>query len=108
VGTQSLLAEILLSGFFAIACFQARAESPGVQGLALGKSFALTGRLEHLRRSRWPWSCMVLLLVLIRVQIGTPLVAELTRREEVDRVFNERSSRGSVIQSLADTDGGRR
>jgi len=78
VGTQALLAEILLSGFFAIACFKARAESPGTHGLATGKLFALTGRLERLRRSRWPWFCMVLLLVLMRVQIGTPLVAELT------------------------------
>jgi uncharacterized membrane protein YhaH (DUF805 family) len=38
----------------------------------------LTDRLERLRRSRWQWFSMVLLLVLIRVQRGTPVVAELT------------------------------
>ena len=78
VNTQALLAEILLSGFFAIACFQARAESPSLHGLAPGRLFALTGRLERLRRSRWQWFCMVLVLALMRVQIGSPLVAELT------------------------------
>ena len=78
MSTQALLAESLLSGFFAIACFQARAESPSIQGLVPGRLFALTGRLERLRRSRWQWFCMVLLLILMRVQMGSPLVAELT------------------------------
>jgi hypothetical protein len=78
VGTQALLAEILLSGFFAVACLKARAESSSIQGLAPGRLFALTGRLERLRRSRWQWFCMVLLLMLMRKQLGAPLVAELT------------------------------
>ena len=78
MGTHALLAEILLSGFFAIACFQARAEAPSLHGLAPGWFFALTGRLERLRRSRWQWFCMVLLLALMRIQIGVPIVAELT------------------------------
>jgi len=78
VSTQALLAEILLSGFFAVACFQARAESPSLHGLAPGRLFALTGRLERLRRSRWQWFCVVLLLMLMRKQLGAPLVAELT------------------------------
>jgi hypothetical protein len=34
--------------------------------------------LERLRRSRWQWFSMVLLLVMLRLQRGTPMVAELT------------------------------
>lgn len=75
---QALLVEILLSAFFAVACFRARAESPSVHGLAPQKLFVLTDRLERLRRSRWQWFSMVLLLVLVRLQMGVPMVAELT------------------------------
>ncbi len=78
MGSKALFAEILLSGFFAIACLKARAESPSMAGLAPRRLLALTGRLERLHRSRWQWFCMVLMLVLMRIQIGTPLVAELT------------------------------
>jgi hypothetical protein len=78
VSTQALLAEILLSGFFAVACLRARAESPGMQGFTPSRLFALMGRLERLRRSRWQWFCMVLLLILLRMQAGAPLMAELT------------------------------
>lgn len=78
MGAKALLAEILLSGFFAIACLRARAESPSIAGLVPRRLFALTGRLERLRRSRWQWFCMVLVLVSMRMQIGAPLVAELT------------------------------
>jgi len=78
VSTQALLVEILLSGFFAVACLRARAESPSMHGLAPARLFVLTGRLERLRRSRWQWFSMVLLLALVRLQMGVPLVAELT------------------------------
>jgi hypothetical protein len=70
--------ELLIAGFFAVACFRARAESPGLRGLAPGRLFVLTGRFERLRQSRWQWVCMVLLLILVRMQMGAPLVAELT------------------------------
>lgn len=75
---MALLAEILLSGFFAVACLRARAESPSPRGLAPGRLFVLSGRLERLRQSRWQWICMVMLLMLMRKQVGAPLVAELT------------------------------
>ena len=75
---QAVLTEILLSGFFAIACFRARAEAPSVNGLAPQRLFVLTDRLERLKRSRWQWFAMVLLLFVMRKQIGAPLVAELT------------------------------
>lgn len=76
--SQALLAECLLSGFFAIACLRARAGSADLHSLTPRSLFALTGRLDRLRRSRWQWFCMVLLLVLMRLQAGVPLVAEVT------------------------------
>jgi hypothetical protein len=78
MGLQALLVELLLSGFFAVACFKARAESPDLKGLAPQKLFTLTDRLERLRRSRWQWCAMVMLLIVVRLQQGTPLMAELT------------------------------
>jgi len=78
LNTEALLTEILLSGFFAIACFRARAEAPTTNGLAPRRLFALTDRLERLSRSRWQWFAMVLLLFVMRRQMGTPMVAELT------------------------------
>lgn len=76
--TQALLVELLLSGFFAVACFRARAGSPSFRDLVPTRLFALTDRLERLRRSRWQWFAMVLLLFVIRRQMGTPVVAEVT------------------------------
>jgi hypothetical protein len=78
VGTQALLVEFLLSAFFAIACFRARAESLNIQGLAPQRMGVLTDRIERLRRSRWQWVSMVVLLILVRMQRGTPMIAELT------------------------------
>jgi len=40
--------------------------------------FVLTDRLERLRRSRWQWCAMVALLVLVRMERGVPMIAELT------------------------------
>lgn len=78
MNTQALLTEILLSGFFATACFRARAESPATSGLAPQRLFMLTDRVDRLRRSRWQWFAMALLLVLVRLQMQTPIVAEIT------------------------------
>lgn len=78
MGTPALYVEILLSAFFAIACFRARAESSGFQGMAPSRLFVLTDRLERLRRTRWQWCAIVLLLVVVRLQMGTPMVAEVT------------------------------
>ena len=75
---QAMLVEFLLSAFFAVACFRARAESPTVHGLAPQRLFVLTDRVERLRRTRWQWFSMVLLLVLVRMQLGAPMVAEIT------------------------------
>ena len=78
MSTEALLVELLISGFFAVACFRARSEPPTVKGLAPQRLFALTNRLDRLRRSRWQWCSMVILIVFMRMQIGAPLVAEFT------------------------------
>ncbi len=78
LGTQALLVELLLSGFFAVACFRARATSLENIRIAPSTLFALTDRLERLRRSRWQWFSMGLILILVRLQRGAPMVAELT------------------------------
>ena len=78
MGTQALLVEALLSAFFAIACFRSRSEFSNIRGLAPLKLFTLKNRIDRLRSSRWQWCAMVMLLILLRTQSGTPMVAELT------------------------------
>ncbi len=78
MNNQALLLALLISGFFAVACFRARAESFSIKGMAPRALFGLTDRLERLRRTRWQWCSIVVLLVVVRTQRGTPLVAELT------------------------------
>jgi hypothetical protein len=80
---QAFFIELLLSGFFAVACFKARDHASTENAsmnhrIAPRALFTLTDRLERLRRSRWQWCSMVLILVLVRLQQGTPLMAELT------------------------------
>ncbi len=78
LNTKSLLTELLLSGFFAVAIL--RAQGIGFQDLRFAPRslFSLPDRVERLRRSRWQWFSMVLLLVLLRLEQGVPIVAELT------------------------------
>jgi hypothetical protein len=94
-----MLVEVLLSSFFALACFRAREESPGAQGFAPQRLFILTNRLERLRRSRWQWFAMVLLLVLVRMQAGTPLIAEFTALAQF-AVFLALPSRKPMAEAL--------
>jgi hypothetical protein len=74
--TESMLLELLLSGFFAVACFKARPSD--AHGIQLRDLLFLSDRLERLRRTRWQWCSMVLVLVFSRIQMQTPIVAELT------------------------------
>ena len=78
MSTQAILAELLLSGFFAIACFRARPESISGSNFAPQRLFMLTDRVERMRRTKWQWFAMVLLLVVIRMQMQAPIVVELT------------------------------
>ena len=73
---EAMLLEFLLSGFFAVACFKAR---PGdAHELHLKDLLHLSDRLERLRRTRWQWCAMVLVLVFSRMQMQTPIVDVLT------------------------------
>lgn len=76
--SNSLLLELLISGFFAIACFRTRAVTAGISAMNPLDMLRLTNRLERLRKTRWQWCAMVLVLLLVRVQSGLPLVVELT------------------------------
>lgn len=73
---EALLIEVLLSGFFAIACFKARASD--ARELRPKDLFFLSDRLDRLSRTRWQWCAMVMVLVLARMQMQTPIVAEIT------------------------------
>jgi hypothetical protein len=74
---ETLLFELLISGFFAVACIRACVPaSPGGK-LALGDVFRFPGRLERLQRTRWQWSSMVAVLLILRLQAGLPLILEL-------------------------------
>jgi hypothetical protein len=78
MGTQGFLLELLLTGFFAIACMRARSAPIGESPLRLSNLFSFRGRIDRLRRSRWQWCAVVLLLIIARVQWGLPMFVELT------------------------------
>lgn len=75
---KALFLELLLSGFFAIACFKARAAEPGEVAMRPRDFLRLTDRVERMSRSRWQWFAMAGILVLVRLQTGVPMVVELT------------------------------
>ena len=74
---RTVLLELLLSGFFAVACFRASAPAQDDR-VELAKLFRLRTRVERLRRSRWQWFSMVALTLILRLQQELPLILELT------------------------------
>lgn len=75
---KALFLELLISGFFAVACLKARAVEPGEIALRPRDMLRLTDRVERMSRSRWQWFAMAGILVLVRLQTGVPMVVELT------------------------------
>lgn len=75
---KALLLELLVSGFFAIACFRARGGEVGTIAVKPRDFLRLTDRLDRLSRTRWQWLSMVLIVIFVRLQSGVPLVVELT------------------------------
>ena len=73
---KTILIELLLAGFFAVACLKAR--EPAARGLrvTLGDLFRMPSRLERLRRSRWQWFAMVGFMLVLRLQEQLPLTIE--------------------------------
>lgn len=78
MNTNALLLELLLSGFFAIACFKARGGAVGQVAARPRDFLRLKDRLERLSLTRWQWFAMVLVVVFVRLQSGMPLMVELT------------------------------
>ena len=78
MNSKALLLELLVSGFFAVACLKARAGSFSSGVISPRDFLRLTDRVDRLSRTRWQWFAMVLLLVVVRVQTGVPLLVELT------------------------------
>ncbi len=77
MNAQGVLFELLMAGFFAVACFRARAELPVPTATHPWQWLFLTSRYERMRRSRWQWASMLLLLLVVRREAGLPLLAEL-------------------------------
>src|SRR5258708_20569516 len=81
MNVRTVLLELLLSGFFAVACL--RACLPAAAGARNGfGGFAMAllgmpGRIERLRRSRWQWFAMVSLMIVLRLQPQLPPGLEL-------------------------------
>jgi hypothetical protein len=78
MNSKALLLELLVSGFFAVACLKARAGDFSKVVLSPRDFLRLTDRVNRLSRTRWQWFAMVLLLIVVRVQTGVPLLVELT------------------------------
>jgi len=72
-----MLVELILAGFFAVACIRSWLPAAPAQKVRFGSLLRFPGRLERLRRSRWQWFSMVALLLVIRLQRGAPMVLEL-------------------------------
>ncbi len=72
-----MLAELLLSGFFAIACIRAHGPIAAGERMTFGQLFRFPDRLNRLKRSRWQWASMVALMLVLRLQQQLPLVLEI-------------------------------
>jgi hypothetical protein len=72
-----MLVEMILAGFFAVACLRACVPSNPGGRLRFSDLLRFPGRIERLQRSRWQWFSMVALLLVIRYQTGLPLVLEV-------------------------------
>jgi hypothetical protein len=72
-----MLVEVILAGFFAVACIRACVPAAPEDKLSFSNLLRFPGRIERLRRSRWQWFSMVALLLVLRLQAGLPLVLEV-------------------------------
>jgi hypothetical protein len=69
--------EILLAGFFAVACLRAQSPFREDAQVSFSDFFRLSGRIDRLRASRWAWFSLVAFMLVLRLQQQLPLVAEL-------------------------------
>jgi hypothetical protein len=73
---RTILFELLMAGFFAVACIRAHGPIRPDHKMTFGEFFRLSDRLERLRRTRWQWFSMVALMLVIRLQQPLPLILE--------------------------------
>src|SRR5207245_6063757 len=71
------LLELFLACCCGVACTRARALLCPGEKATFGSFFRLSSRLERLRRSRWQWFSMVLLMLVLRVQHLLPPAVEI-------------------------------
>lgn len=74
---RTTLLELLLAGFFAVACIRTAVPAPHDGRLTFADLFRFPGRIERLRRSRWQWFATVALLLVVRLQGILPMILEL-------------------------------
>ena len=74
---KTIFVEILLAGFFAVACLRAHPPFSEEAQLHFGDFFRLSSRIERLRRSRWAWFSLVAFMLVLRLQQQLPLITEL-------------------------------
>jgi hypothetical protein len=78
MNVQTVFLELLLAGFFAVACIKSWDSSVPEGKIGFGDLMRFPARIERLRRSRWQWFSMVLLLLVLRLEHQLPLVLEVT------------------------------
>ena len=71
------LVELLLAGFFAVACVRAGGKLSLERKRTLSDFFRLSNRIERLRRSRWQWFSMVAVMLVLRTQNQLPPAIEI-------------------------------
>jgi len=74
---RTALFELLMAGFFAVACLRAHGPVTPDSRLRIGEILRLPHRLERLRRTRWQWASMVAILLVVRLQQPIPLALEI-------------------------------
>ena len=74
---RTALFELLMAGFFAVACLRAHGPIARLSRFTVDEFFRLPDRLERLRRTRWQWASMVAVLLVVRLQQPIPLGLEI-------------------------------
>ena len=74
---KTALFELLMAGFFAVACLRAHGPIATDGRLTIGEFLRLPDRLERMRRTRWQWASMVAILLVVRLQQSIPLGLEI-------------------------------
>jgi len=75
--SKDVLFELLLTGFFALACLRAQIAHDASRPVRFNELFRFRGRIERLRRSRVQWISVLVLLILARLQWSLSLFVEL-------------------------------